>query len=209
MGYAEMPVRTLVGILAQIEAEREEFLTWQGYCPVNSPTFLMYRAEVVKLNEDISELTDVIRAKTDAEEAAAKAEKEAQMSEPAMPEGFKVVAGEAARRAENASRDARCKPSRFAPGSVDSDSLVRWQEYEGRKWRSVEIVSSMYGWSVRASSGLDGFALLAGARNGELDGSMADAIRWAKTWVGDNEYRYAYVRTYMLSPEDEAAIAAS
>src|SRR5687767_14614927 len=110
-------------------------------------------------------------------------------AETLMTDAFLLVAGSEARRAENASRNAAAKPSKYAPDSVDSKSLVAWQEQEGRKWRSVEVVSTMRGWSVRASSGLDNFALLYVAE------SFTDAIAWCRRWVEEDAYRYAFVRT--------------
>jgi len=124
-----------------------------------------------------------------------------------IPPAFHLLFGAAARRSETAAMYAAVQPSKWAPGSVDSKSLMRWQETEGRLWRSVELVKSIYGWTVRASSGLDGFALMAATkeRGGRLDGSFVDAAKWAAEWVAlYPERRYAYVRAYDLSQDETA-----
>lgn len=129
---------------------------------------------------------------------------EAAVVEPPMPEGFVMLAGEEARKAENASRDANVAPSWTHPGSKDSTSLVSWQENAGRAWRSVEVVSTLRGFSVRATSGLDNFALL------HVASDFQDAVRWARAWVAEAPAsRYAYTRTYVLRdiPGDVVAMA--
>jgi hypothetical protein len=104
-----------------------------------------------------------------------------------------VVAGRTAHEAESASRAVNVKPSTYRPGCLDTETLIAWQTGVGRRWRSVQVCRSKYGWCVRATSGLDGFALLAGSRDGYLDGTFKDALRWANEWVAqDPEHRYAY-----------------
>lgn len=67
--------------------------------------------------------------------------------------------------------------------ALDDNRLCNWQVEESRKGVvEAEIVRSMYGFSVRYASGLQDFALLAGARMRTVDGTLADAIRWAKNW---------------------------
>jgi hypothetical protein len=107
---------------------------------------------------------------------------------------FTIVAGQRAYQAEQDSKSANVKPSSYMPGCWETESLVRWQAGAGREWRSAQLVKSVYGWSVRATSGLDGFAILAGCRRGELDGTFADALRWVESWVAqDPTSRYAYL----------------
>jgi len=123
---------------------------------------------------------------------------------PPMPPSFFLLVGEQARRDETAHMLANVRPSTYAPGSSDSQSLTRWQETAGRAWLSVEVQRSIYGWCVRASSGLDGFELLARTkeRGGRLDGSFADALKWAREWCAmAPTTRYAYVREYDLSED--------
>jgi hypothetical protein len=125
-----------------------------------------------------------------------------------MPDGFVVLAGSTALRAERASQDKHVRRNPVCPDLADSESLTRWQTTEGRKWSSVELTRSIYGWTVRATSGCDNFALLAGTRErgGPLDGSFKAALTWAWNWVEQDEpRRYAYTRDYDLN-QDEAAV---
>jgi len=129
------------------------------------------------------------------------------MPDDLMPAAFHLLFGAAARREETAAQLAAVKPSAYAPGLADSQSLTRWQETAGRRWSSVVLVHSIYGWTVRASSGLDGFALLAATRErgGRLDGTFVDAAKWAAEWVEmDTAHRYAYVRAYDLTRDETA-----
>lgn len=94
----------------------------------------------------------------------------------------------------------RIVPHSKRPGMeqyFESEPLCAWQrDCHRRGFRSVELVKSIYGWSVRSASGLDDFALLAGSRNGELDSTFADAQRYAQEWAAqDKERRYAFVRS--------------
>jgi hypothetical protein len=68
-------------------------------------------------------------------------------------------------------------------------------EQHSRGIRCAEIVKSIYGWSVRAGSGLDNFRLLAGSRDGTLDGSHEAAVHYAQTWQAcDPANRYVFER---------------
>ncbi len=59
----------------------------------------------------------------------------------------------------------------------------------------VEIVSSLYGHSVRYDSGLQNFGLVASSKSKQLDGSLEDAERFARDWVAtDPDRRYAWRR---------------
>lgn len=125
---------------------------------------------------------------------------------PPMPPSFFLLVGEQARRDETAHMLANVRPSTYAPGSSDSQSLTRWQETAGRQWTSCELVKSIYGWGVRAASGLDGFAILAATRDrgGRLDGTFEDALEWATVWCEqDPTRRYAFVREYDLREEPD------
>lgn len=69
------------------------------------------------------------------------------------------------------------------------EQLVDLQiEMHRRGFRSAKLTKSMYGWSVRAGSGLDNFELLYRAQNG--DGSIEAAIAWGVAWAKrDPEHR--------------------
>lgn len=122
---------------------------------------------------------------------------------PLMPPAFLLLAGAEARAAENAAQATYLDPSiaPVMPILMGAPSLVRFQETIGRRWQAVEVVHSVYGWYVRAASGLDDFAILARCvqRGGHLDGSLRDAVRYARSWVLSGADRYAFVRTHDLS----------
>lgn len=88
-------------------------------------------------------------------------------------------------------------PRGFHIGTFASEPLCAWQrEVHARGFRDVELVKSIYGWSVRSGSGLDNFALLASSRHGQLDGTYEDAVRWAVKWCSeDPTRRYAWRRS--------------
>ncbi len=75
-----------------------------------------------------------------------------------------------------------------------SDRLVEVQVEQSRRGiRGARLVHTDYGWSVRADSGLQDFALLASARRKQVDGTLEDAERFAKEWVAaDPAHRYAW-----------------
>ena len=91
-------------------------------------------------------------------------------------------------------KDLMVPKSRFRGGYYDSEALCRWQsEKSGEGYTSVELVESLYGWSVRYASGLQDFALLAGARRGNVDGTLQDAVRFAYKWASANpEKRFVF-----------------
>lgn len=78
----------------------------------------------------------------------------------------------------------------------ESSPLCAWQsEVFSRGYRGAELVKSIYGWSVRSDSGMDNFCLLASSRQGQLDGSYEDAVRYAKEWAEqDSARRYVWNR---------------
>jgi hypothetical protein len=109
-----------------------------------------------------------------------------------------VVVGQQVHAALHAEKE-RTVPHSKRPGMeqyFESESLCRWQsECYRRGVRGVELVKSIYGFSVRYDSGLADFGLLAGARDGQLDGSFEDAVRFATEWVNeDPAHRYAWTR---------------
>lgn len=110
-----------------------------------------------------------------------------------------IIDGQAAYQAERQSRDVSVKPSAYRPGCLDTETLIKWQTSPSNTWKSVQLVNTKYGWSVRATSGIDNFALLAGKRCGNVDGSYEDAARWASAWVAqDPRNRYAYTTAFEL-----------
>jgi hypothetical protein len=72
--------------------------------------------------------------------------------------------------------------------------LCRMQEAQAsRGYLGAQLVRSMFGWSVRYDSGLQGWGLLASTRSGQLDGSFKAAVEWAERWVAqDHDRRYAW-----------------
>ena len=74
--------------------------------------------------------------------------------------------------------------------------LCRCQEAQAaRGIMGAELVQSMFGWSVRYDSGLQGWGLLASSRSGTLNGSYEAARNWALKWAMlDPERRYVFVR---------------
>lgn len=103
------------------------------------------------------------------------------------PRYFRVLAGDAVVAQQRAELEAL--PDR-------GTSLTAWQEAQHRAdIRGVEVVESAYGWSVRAASGLDDFALLASVRRGNVDGTWAAAEAFAVAWVAeDPARRFAFTR---------------
>jgi hypothetical protein len=109
-----------------------------------------------------------------------------------------IVAGKEVYEALQAEKE-RVVPHSTIAGRTQyfqSEPLCRWQsECYNRGVRGVEIVKSIYGHSVRYDSGLENFGLLAGSRNGQLDGTFEDALRYASEWCSqDPERRYAWTR---------------
>jgi hypothetical protein len=78
------------------------------------------------------------------------------------------------------------------------------QHRRGR--RSAELVKGMYGFYVRAGTGLDNPAILANTkeRDGELDGSALAALNWGRAWAeADPKNREFYVRRQSGSHYDD------
>ena len=78
-----------------------------------------------------------------------------------------------------------CNDAPLALAQIRTQEILHAQGY-----RKAELVQSLFGWGVRATSGLDGFVWLASCRRGDVDGTHEDALRWAKDWVaGDPDHR--------------------
>lgn len=83
---------------------------------------------------------------------------------------------------------------KFNSIGYDSNSLCKLQQNQANRGIiGIEIVKSMYGYSVRYDSGLQNFALL--ARSQELGGTFEGARQFAQNWVNqDKSRRYAWCR---------------
>jgi hypothetical protein len=77
---------------------------------------------------------------------------------------------------------------------INPPELQEDQHARGR--RSVEVVKSACGWTVRCASGLDNFHLVAGSRlDAHWPGSYAAAAAWGINWANeDPENRECFVR---------------
>lgn len=117
---------------------------------------------------------------------------------------IKIIFGAQVHAALEIERD-KLPRSKRVPGCWESGSLCAWQaSVHGRGFRDAELVPSVFGWSVRSGSGLDNFALLAGSRCGQLDGSREDAERWARDWQAeDAERRYVWMCCARDLPDSE------
>ena len=84
-----------------------------------------------------------------------------------------------------------CEPGTRS-GTFASGNLCRIQaEQSARGRRSAELVHSVHGWTVRAASGLQGFAIM--YRSG--DHKPADALKWGCDWANaEPDKREFFVR---------------
>jgi len=90
--------------------------------------------------------------------------------------------------------------TRCAPGGVsgtfkseDLCSMQIDQHHRGR--RSAELVTTIYGYSVRMASGIDGRAILFGGRSLGRKVSREEAIEFGKKWANESlETREFYAR---------------
>lgn len=104
----------------------------------------------------------------------------------------KVIAGNEAADIINAEHAALRlnHASTKAPGCIESEALCNWQQAVSRRgFCEAEIVKSIYGYYVRYASGLNDFAILAGTRSRQVNGTLEDAIRWSKEWVSQDPSR--------------------
>jgi len=95
------------------------------------------------------------------------------------PKHFIIIAGRNVREAVEAEQ---------------ATGLIKAQETQAKRGiLGAQLVRSMYGWSVRYDSGLQGWGLLASTRSGQLDGSFKAAVEWAENWQAqDPARRYAW-----------------
>lgn len=111
------------------------------------------------------------------------------------------VAGEdIANQVREARKVSVAKSTKYS-NCFDSESLVKFQvAINSKGYVEAEIVESNYGYSLRYASGLQNFGLIASSRSRELNGTIEDAIRFAKEWVSrDPAHRYV---TMMKRVED-------
>lgn len=90
---------------------------------------------------------------------------------------------------------ALCSPG-SRPGTYNSEDLCRVQnDHYRRGHRSATLVKTIYGYSVRLASGLDGWALLlSGRQQGCRQISYEEAIEFGKNWANeDPDNREFYV----------------
>jgi hypothetical protein len=85
----------------------------------------------------------------------------------------------------------------------NGESLTSIQEDQhARGRRSAEVVPTVYGWSVRHGSGLDGFNLMFGYRKGDGHLSYEEALNLARGWQEeDPANREVFVRKPFIRGE--------
>lgn len=118
------------------------------------------------------------------------------------PADFHIVAGAELHTAIEAEKETTVPHSK-RPGLeqyYESEALCAFHcKLDRRGILGAELVKSIYGWSVRYDSGLQNFGIIAGSRCGTLDGTLADAERYAREWVAqDPTRRYVWVRVSAL-----------
>lgn len=113
-----------------------------------------------------------------------------------IPAFMNVFAGAELYESLAAERKALVDAARAKQVFRTDDTLCGVQEAQARRGiLGVNLVESIYGWTVRYDSGLQNFSILAGARRGDVNGSYEDAERFAREWVAqDPARRYAWVR---------------
>lgn len=107
---------------------------------------------------------------------------------------------------DNLQAEKRAKvPAGQYPGTFESTALCALQVAQAQRGiLGVQLIESIYGWSVRYDSGIQNFGIIAGSRRGDLNGSFEAAAQFAKTWVAqDPAKRYAW----MHSPSPARAAA--
>ncbi len=111
---------------------------------------------------------------------------------------YTVIAGNPAKWDEETLK--RCRPGKVE-GTVASEDLCAVQVDQHNKGRRGAVLTrTIYGWSVRADSGLENFKLLAGKM------SRAEAIAWGTKWVAeDPDRREFYATNKDLALTDEEA----
>jgi hypothetical protein len=98
-----------------------------------------------------------------------------------------TIAGQAVRDEIAAHRAAMARPSRYRPGTLDSESLCAHQrEMANRGYRGAEIVQTIRGWSLRYDSGLQDWGLIERGLT-----SWGEAVAAAQRWQSqDPDRRY-------------------
>jgi hypothetical protein len=107
-------------------------------------------------------------------------------------EHFILLAG----RPENWDEQVRQHPSRAAEQNVRVNLPELQEDQHDRGRRSIEVVKSAYGWTVRFASGLDNSQFVIGSRDAALwPGTYAAAAAWGISWANeDPENRECLVR---------------
>ncbi len=107
-------------------------------------------------------------------------------------EHFILLAGSPEKWDEEIRQQAR--PAGDQKVGINLPKLQEDQHHRGH--RSVEVVKSAYGWTVRCASGLDNFHLVAGRRHGaHWPGTYAAAAAWGINWANqDPQNRECFVR---------------
>jgi hypothetical protein len=107
-------------------------------------------------------------------------------------EHFTLLAGRPEEWDEEVRQQANCPTDQNVP--INLPKLQEDQRNRGR--RSVEVVKSTYGWTVRCSSGLDDFQLVAGScHDVHWPGTYAAAAAWGINWANeDPANRECFVR---------------
>jgi len=107
-------------------------------------------------------------------------------------EHFILLAGRPEKWDEEIRQQARCAGNQKV--GINLPKLQEDQRSRGR--RSIEVVKSGYGWTVRCASGLDDFQLVAGSRHGaHWPGTYAAAAALGINWANeDPENRDCFVR---------------
>ncbi len=106
-----------------------------------------------------------------------------------------IVAGSDLVDAMSVETKSRCQ---HTGNGYNSDQLCQLQrEQAGRGITGVEIVQSIYGYSVRYDSGLQGFGLL--VRSRDLGGTLKAAEAYCRNWVAQEPLkRYAWRRIWLI-----------
>lgn len=99
----------------------------------------------------------------------------------------------------------RAVPRSQRPGMehcYSSSELCSFQSKLAVKgYLGAHLVESIYGWTLRYDSGLQNFNIIAGVRDGQLDGSFSNAMDYAKEWQEkDSTRRYVTIEEEQLPP---------
>jgi hypothetical protein len=98
-------------------------------------------------------------------------------------EHFTLLAG----RPEKWDEEMRHQASGAADENVGINLPELQEDQHDRGRRSVEVVKSAYGWTVRCASGLDNFQLVAGSRREpRWPGTYAAAAAWGINWANED-----------------------